>query len=89
MKNLIILVVLIAAIVLQSDIEYGKSVTCIPGLTATFNGFNTTGSAVFWSNQIPGNWILIKKIGTKWPWKYEGEIYHVVPMTDSTIQITD
>jgi hypothetical protein len=78
-----------AQVVVQTDIEYGKPVTCLPGLVVTFNGFNTAGSAVFYTEQTPGNWILVRKIGTKWPWKYEGELYYVVPMSNSTIQITN
>lgn len=77
-----------ATTVLQTNIQYGDQITCIPGLVATFTGFNTAGSAVFYSVQVPGTWLLVRKIGTKWPFKYDGVLYYIVPMTDSTIKIT-
>ena len=69
-------------------IEPSKRVECFPDLT--FTGVNTAGSIVFWDNsgKTGGGWILIRKVGTKYPFPHNGDQYYIILMTDGTIRIT-
>jgi len=95
MKRLIVLLVIgalvfiptlaIAAVDDLGDYEVNESLS--PYLNAVYVGRNTAGALILWSDEVPGNYMLVPKIGTQWVLTYKGYTYNFVPINDSRIRL--
>ncbi len=52
-------------------------------------GRNTNGALILWFSVsvIPGNYVLVPKIGTMWVFTWHGVVYSLVPDNNSNIRL--
>jgi hypothetical protein len=69
------------------DFESGQSLS--PYLNAACVGRNTDGALVLWffGNEVPGNYMLVPKIGSMWVLTYKGQTFNFIPLKDSRFRL--
>lgn len=59
----------------------------LPLLGAIYVGRNETGSLILWFDMIPGNYVIVPKIGTMWVLSWWGVTFNFIPYSDSRIRM--
>ena len=69
------------------DFEAGQFLR--PYLNAVCVGRSTAGALVLWffGDEVPGNYMLVPKIGTVWVLTYRNQTFNFVPLNDSRFRL--
>jgi hypothetical protein len=75
-----------AAITVEDLGDYEINQSLMPYLNAVCIGRNQTGALVLWffGDEVPGNYLLIPKIGTYWVLTYKGETYNFIGISNDS-----